>query len=64
VLRWDIQNGIVTIPKSVNPERIRQNVDVFDFELGADNMAAIDALDEGRRFGPHPDYFNRQWSSG
>ncbi|SDP03587.1 Aldo/keto reductase [Paenibacillus sp. yr247] len=59
ILRWDIQNGIVTIPKSVNPERIRQNANVFDFELSEEDMATIDALDEGLRYGPHPDHFNR-----
>lgn len=58
VIRWDIQNGIVTIPKSVHENRILENADVFDFELDAADMAAINALDEGRRFGPDPDNFN------
>ena len=58
VLRWDIQNGIVTIPKSMHAERIRQNADIFDFELSAEDMRAIDDLDAGRRFGADPDNFN------
>lgn len=47
VLRWLIQSGVVVIPKSVTPERIRQNIDVFDFELDADEMGMIAGLDEG-----------------
>jgi diketogulonate reductase-like aldo/keto reductase len=58
VLRWDLQSGIVTIPKSVHEARIIANADVFDFELSADEMAAIDALDKGQRLGPDPDNFN------
>ena len=58
VLRWDLQSGIVTIPKSVHERRIIENADVFDFELDASDMAAINALDRGRRFGPDPDNFN------
>ncbi|CEA09827.1 putative oxidoreductase/MSMEI_2347 [Arthrobacter saudimassiliensis] len=44
VLRWHVANGFVTIPKSGNPERMRRNLDVFDFELDADEVAAVDAL--------------------
>ena len=58
VLRWDLQNGVVVIPKSVTPERIRENADVFDFELTAEDMLAIDSLNENRRMGPDPDNFN------
>lgn len=47
VLRWLIQRGIVTIPKSVNPDRMAQNTDVFDFEPDHDKMARIAALDTG-----------------
>lgn len=47
VLRWLVQRGVVVIPKSVRPERMAQNLDVFDFELGDDDMAAIAALDTG-----------------
>ncbi len=55
MLRWGIQEGRSVIPKSVNPERIAQNFDVFDFELTADEIARIDALDTGVRGGPDPD---------
>lgn len=58
VLRWDLQSGIVTIPKSAQPARIRENAAIFDFELTAEEMAAIDGLDAGRRFGADPDNFN------
>ncbi|MGH1549913.1 aldo/keto reductase [Leifsonia poae] len=47
VLRWHVQNGLVAIPKSRNPERMAENLAVFDFELDADDLAALDALDEG-----------------
>ncbi|MEU0732888.1 aldo/keto reductase, partial [Streptomyces lavendulocolor] len=52
VLRWHLQLGNVVIPKSVTPSRIQENIDVFDFELDADDLAAFAALDEGRRLGP------------
>jgi diketogulonate reductase-like aldo/keto reductase len=55
MLRWGIQHGRSVIPKSTKPERIAENIDVFDFELAADEMAAIDGLDTGRRGGPEPD---------
>ena len=55
VLRWHIENGRSAIPKSVTPARIAQNLDVFDFALSADDIAAIDALDTGVRGGPNPD---------
>ncbi|MDF1542840.1 MAG: aldo/keto reductase [Anaerosomatales bacterium] len=56
-LRWALQHGVVVIPKSVTPERIRQNADLFGFELSPDEMATIDALDRGEagRLGQHPD---------
>ena len=47
VLRWHVQQGLVPIPKSANPERIRQNIDVYDFELDGADMAAIATLDQG-----------------
>jgi 2,5-diketo-D-gluconate reductase A len=59
VLRWHIQHGYIVFPKSVTTERIRENFELFDFELDADDMSRIDSLDrgeEGRR-GPHPDRF-------
>ena len=55
MLRWGLQHGRSVIPKSTKPERIAENIDVFDFELDAGEMAAIDALDTGRRGGPEPD---------
>ncbi len=55
MLRWGLQQGRSVIPKSTKPSRIAENIDVFDFELSADEMAAIDGLDTGRRGGPEPD---------
>lgn len=57
-LRWNLQNGIVTIPKSVTPSRIKQNSEIFDFEISPHDMLALDALDQGKRFGPNPADFN------
>ena len=54
VLRWDIQKGVVTIPKSVTPERIIHNADIFDFELAAEDVAKIDSLDRYARIGEDP----------
>jgi diketogulonate reductase-like aldo/keto reductase len=58
-LRWALQHGTVVIPKSTTPERIRENADLFGFELSDTEMAAIDALDRGEagRLGKHPDRF-------
>ncbi|CAN7387240.1 aldo/keto reductase [Microbacterium sp. LjRoot45] len=55
VIRWHLQNGIIVFPKSSTRERIVENVDVFGFELTADEVAAIDALDRGQRVGADPD---------
>ncbi|MEU4209517.1 aldo/keto reductase [Streptomyces sp. NPDC026206] len=60
VLRWHLQLGNVVIPKSVTPSRIRENFDVFGFELDADDLAAISGLDNGNRLGPDPAEFD--WS--
>ena len=57
VLRWNLQHGIVTIPKSVRRERLEENADLFEFELSADDLAKIDALDRGERVGADPDNF-------
>ncbi|MFJ5884987.1 aldo/keto reductase [Kitasatospora cineracea] len=58
VLRWHLQLGNLVIPKSVTPARIRQNLDVLDFALTADDLAAIATTDRGLRTGPDPDAFN------
>src|SRR5207253_4170301 len=54
MLRWGLQEGRSVIPKSTKPTRIAENIDVFDFELSADEIAAVDGLDTGRRGGPEP----------
>ena len=58
VLRWDLQHGVVTIPKSVRAGRIAENAQLFDFELSQADMDLLDALDAGRRIGPDPDRFD------
>ena len=55
MLRWGLQHGRSVIPKSTKPSRIAENISVFDFELSADEMVALDGLDTGRRGGPEPD---------
>jgi diketogulonate reductase-like aldo/keto reductase len=55
MLRWHLQQGRSAIPKSTNPGRIAENFDVFDFDLTSQELAAIDALDTGKRSGPDPD---------
>lgn len=60
ILRWDLQNGIVTIPKSVKEERIIANADIFDFELSEEEISRINALNRDQRFGSHPDRFNNE----
>jgi 2,5-diketo-D-gluconate reductase A len=59
VIRWHLQLGNVVIPKSVTPERIDENLAVFDFHLSESEMAAIEALDVAERTGPDPDTFVR-----
>ena len=56
VLRWNIQKGVVTIPKSVHRERIAENAGIFEFHLSDDEMKRIDALDANQRIGPDPDH--------
>jgi 2,5-diketo-D-gluconate reductase A len=58
-LRWHIQLGNIVFPKSVTPERIKENFDIFDFHLSDDEMAEIEQLDAGERIGPDPDTFVR-----
>jgi diketogulonate reductase-like aldo/keto reductase len=55
MLRWHLQRGRSVIPKSTKPQRIAENIDVFDFELSTEELAAIDALDTGQRGGPEPE---------
>ncbi len=57
VLRWHVQLGNVVIPKSVTPERITANLDVFDFALTDEEMARVDGLATGERLGPDPETF-------
>lgn len=57
ILRWHLQLGNVVIPKSVTPKRIRENFELFDFELSEDDMTEIAALDVGQRIGPDPSTF-------
>jgi diketogulonate reductase-like aldo/keto reductase len=58
VLRWDLQNEIVTIPKSINPVRLKENADIFDFALTPEEVAQISELNRDHRYGPDPDNFN------
>jgi len=57
ILRWHLDIGNVIIPKSVNPERMAANLDLFGFQLDEDDHAVITGLDEGTRIGPNPDQF-------
>lgn len=58
VLRWHLQLGDIVIPKSVHPDRMRENFQLFDFSLEPDDMAAVSSLDRGERTGPDPDTFD------
>jgi len=58
ILRWDVQNGVITIPKSVRRERMMQNADIFDFTLTDEEMAIINAMNLEQRVGPNPDEFD------
>lgn len=58
ILRWDLQNGVVTIPKSTKESRIVANSEVFDFELTLEDMERISSLNENHRVGPDPDNFD------
>ena len=57
VLRWDLQHGVVTIPKSVHQERIIENAGLFDFSLTEEDMLLIDALNQDHRISTHPDNY-------
>ncbi len=58
VLRYDVQHGVVTIPKTMTPARMTENLDVFDFSLTDEEMAKLDAINDGLRCGPDPEKFN------
>ncbi|MBT3301081.1 MAG: aldo/keto reductase [Bacteroidetes bacterium] len=58
ILRWNLQIEIITIPKSVNPDRIKHNADLYDFELDEEDMDFIATLNQDKRFGPDPDNFD------
>ncbi|MCD2193047.1 aldo/keto reductase [Actinomycetospora endophytica] len=58
-LRWHVQLGNIVFPKSVTTERIRENFEIFDFSLTADEMSAVAGLEKGQRVGPDPDTFDR-----
>ncbi len=58
VLRWHIERGDIVFPKSVTPSRIRENIDIFDFELSGEDVEAITALNKNQRTGPDPDKFD------
>jgi diketogulonate reductase-like aldo/keto reductase len=57
-LRWILQRGIVAIPKSAQKQRIRENADIFDFEIETDDLALVDRLDRNQRLGVDPDNFH------
>jgi len=57
IIRWHLQSDHIVIPKSVTPNRIEENANVFDFELTAEDMATINELNRNERFGSHPDHF-------
>jgi len=58
VLRWNLQKGVVTIPKSIRRERIYSNAQIFDFEITPEDMKIIDLLDKNERLGADPNNFN------
>lgn len=59
IIRWHLQKGLIVFPKSVTPARIEENFQVLDFELSADQITSIDALNKDNRIGPDPATFNR-----
>ncbi|MDR9396262.1 aldo/keto reductase [Pontimonas sp.] len=58
ILRWHIQEGVIVFPKTTKKERLKENFEVFDFELDASDMAAMKAMDQGMRVGTHPNEGN------
>lgn len=63
IIRWDLQKGVLTIPKSVHQKRIKENADVFDFELTTAEVKTISSLDENERTGAHPDHFMEHFAN-
>ena len=57
VLRWHLQNEVIAIPKSTKAHRIQENADLYNFELSAEDLHRIDALNQNSRFGANPDDF-------
>jgi diketogulonate reductase-like aldo/keto reductase len=55
ILRWHFQNGVLAIPKSVTPSRIKENISIFDFELSQEDMAQIDGMNQNKRLSADPD---------
>ena len=58
ILRWNLQKGVVAIPKSVHAKRIKSNADIFDFALTKEDIAYLDSFENGQRTGPNPDNFD------
>jgi len=58
VLKWDLQNDVITIPKSMTPSRIRENLDIFDFTLSGEELEKISSLNEDFHYGPDPEVYN------
>mgnify|MGYP002723634355 FL=1 len=58
IIRWNYQHQVVTIPKSVTPQRIDENLNILDFELNDDQMKKLDDLNQNKRIGPDPSEFN------
>lgn len=58
ILKWDLQNDVITIPKSITSSRIRENIDIFDFTLSKEDLEKISSLNEDFHYGPDPEVFN------
>ena len=58
ILRWNLQKGVIAIPKSVHIDRITSNANIFDFELSEEDINYLNSLENGQRSGPDPDNFN------
>ncbi|CPN68235.1 aldo keto reductase [Staphylococcus aureus] len=58
IIRWNIDHDVITIPKSITPSRIEENLNVYDFKLTHDQIEQIDALNQDKRIGPDPAEFN------